>query len=82
VSRAKVAPTLRRLVLTDGGGLASAYPESGRELRALLAVARAAERVVRPKHEEDIIPARPWNSLSNAVARLRRVGGKGRAGSL
>ena len=42
MSRAKVAPTLRSLV---AGGLDPRWDAADRELRALLAVVRAAERI-------------------------------------
>lgn len=89
MARAKVAAALRALMADlrakvrpgkAGAGDAQVIRMAEGELRYLLAVARAAERVVGPKHAEDIIPRRPWDSLSRALARLRRSGGAGRAG--
>lgn len=39
----KIAPNLTALVLGERGSLATAYPEAGREIRALIAVAQATE---------------------------------------
>ena len=82
----RIAPTLTRLVLRDYQGPylfdgdAEEQPIAVTELRALLAVARAAERV------NAGIPARErvWGNrlrLDRALARLARVSGDSEGGT-
>lgn len=80
----KIAPMLTSLILSDRHALATAYPEAGRELRALLAVARTAQRLLETVQDCACSCGEPISGeegpidgqaeLERALARLRSAG--------